>query len=104
MAEKQSAQAQQATQEVEQAKSDSLQLQAQLLKAGQALHSQQQFVMTLQAAADEAAQGVSDEHDACNAGFDSLSFQCCCLGIKKLWASKSLHVCLYTNQLPSKKC
>ena len=84
VAEKQSAQARQVTQGVEEAKSDNLQFQAQLLKAGQALHSQQQFVMTLQAAADEAAQGESDEHDACNAGFDSLSFWCCCLRVRKL--------------------
>ena len=61
MAEKQNAQAHQAIQEVEQAKFDSLELQTQLLRADQALHSQQQFVKTLQAAANEAAQGESHE-------------------------------------------
>lgn len=61
MAEKQCAQAQQAVQEVEQAKSDSTELEAQLLRADQALHSQQHFVTTLQAAADAAAQGEPDE-------------------------------------------
>ena len=81
VAEKQSAQARQATQEVEQAKSDSLELEAQLFRAEQALHSQQQFVTTLQAAADAAAQGESDKHDACKAGFDSIPSHCCCLRI-----------------------
>lgn len=66
MAEKQCAQAQQAVQEVEQAKSNSTELEAQLVRAGQALHSQQHFVMTLQAAADEAAHGESND---CNAGY-----------------------------------
>ena len=61
MAEKQCVQARQAVQGVEQAKSDSTELQTQLLRADQALHSQQQFVVTLQAAADEAAEGESDD-------------------------------------------
>lgn len=57
MAEKQADQARQAMREAQQAKAASLELQEQLLRAEQALHSQQLFVMSLQAAADEAAQG-----------------------------------------------
>lgn len=59
VAEKQCAQARQAVQKVEEAKSESTELEAKLMRADQALHSQQQFVTTLQAAADEAAQGES---------------------------------------------
>ena len=95
VAEKQCVKARQAVQEVEQAKSDSMQLQAQLLSADQTLHSQQQFVMTLQAAAEEAAQGESAEHDACNAGFDSVSPLCCCLDDK----GQAFMYHSYTNQL-----
>lgn len=58
MAEKQCVQARQAVQEAEQAKVTSTELQAQLFGAEQALHSQQQFVTSLQAAAEEAAQGA----------------------------------------------
>ena len=58
MAEQQCVQARQAVQKAEQAKAASTELQAQLARAEQALHSQQQFALSLQAAAAEAAQGI----------------------------------------------
>lgn len=69
VAEKQCSQARGAVQQVEQARLVSTELQAQLLRADQALHSQRQFVMSLQAAAQEAAQG----------GCPALDYVQCCL-------------------------
>ena len=57
VAEKQCTRAQKAVQELEQAEAASLELQAQLLEAQQALHSQQQFVAALQAASHETVPG-----------------------------------------------
>ena len=74
VAENQCAQARGAVQHMEEARLVSTELQGQLLRADQALHSQHQFVMSLQAAAQEAAQGGCHALDMCNAVSSSLEF------------------------------
>lgn len=69
VADKQCSQARAAVQQVEQARLVSTELQAQLLRADQALHGQRQFVMSLQAAAQEAAQGGCHARGMCDAVF-----------------------------------